>query len=99
MGKSSLRIIIRTIFITYILTAIFLLLLAFGLYQLHLSESQVNLGINVIYIVTCFIGGVLAGKAAKVKAVFVGIFLRYGLLSGTPGRFFFNPQEYRKQYE
>ena len=44
----SLRIIIRTIFITYILTAIFLLLLAFGLYQLHLSESQVNLGINVI---------------------------------------------------
>ena len=74
MGKSSLRIIIRTIFITYILTAIFLLLLAFGLYQLHLSESQVNLGINVIYIVTCFIGGVLAGKAAKVKRFLWGFF-------------------------
>lgn len=74
MGKSSLRIIVRTIFITYILTAVFLLILAFSLYQFHLSEGQVNLGINVIYIVTCFIGGVLAGKAAKVKRFLWGFF-------------------------
>lgn len=74
MGKSSLRILIRTIFTAYILTAVFLLLLAFGLYKFHLSESQVNLGINIIYIAACFIGGVLAGKAAKVKRFLWGFF-------------------------
>ena len=74
MGKSSLRILIRTIFTTYILTAVFLLILAFSLYQFHLSESQVNLGINVIYIVACFIGGVLAGKAARMKRFLWGFF-------------------------
>lgn len=67
MGKSSMRILIRTIFIAYILTAILLLLLAFGLYQFHLSESQVGLGVNAVYVITCFIGGIIAGKSARMR--------------------------------
>ena len=67
MGKSSMRILLRTTLIAYILTAILLLLLAFGLYKFHLSESQVSLGVNAIYVITCFIAGIIAGKSAKVR--------------------------------
>lgn len=77
MGKSGLRIMIRTIFTAYILTAVLLLVLAFGLYQFHLSEGQVGLGVNAIYVITCFIGGIIAGKSAKVRR-----FL-WGFASGT----------------
>lgn len=77
MEKSNMRILIRTIFITYILTAVFLLILAFSLYKFHLGEKQVNLGVNVIYVASCFIGGVLAGKAAKFKR------FAWGFISGT----------------
>lgn len=77
MEKSNLQILIRTIFITYILTAVFLLILAFSLYKFQLGEKQVNLGVNVIYVASCFIGGILAGKAAKFKR------FAWGFISGT----------------
>lgn len=77
MGKSSLRIMIRTIFITYVLTAVLLFILAFLLFHFHLGEGQINMGVNGIYIAACLIGGLLAGKAAKRKR-----FL-WGLITGT----------------
>lgn len=67
MAKVNLRIMVRTIFITYILTAVFLLILALSLYNFHLGENQVNIGVNIIYVAACLIGGFLAGKAAKHK--------------------------------
>lgn len=73
MEKSNLKILIRTVFITYILTAVLLLILAFSLYRFHLGENQVNMGVNGIYIAACLIGGLLAGKAAKRKRFLWGI--------------------------
>ena len=67
MGKSTLRILLRSVFSAYLLTAIFLLLLAFGLYRFHLTESQITLGVNGIYIISCLIGGIIAGKTARVR--------------------------------
>ncbi|MEF9953839.1 MAG: TIGR04086 family membrane protein [Clostridium sp.] len=72
MGKSNLRIMIRTIFITYILTAVLLLILAFSLYRFHLNENQINMGVNFIYVAVCLFGGLLAGKAAKRKRLIWG---------------------------
>lgn len=77
MGKTNVRIMVRTIFITYLLTAIMLLVLAFCLYRFHLGENQVNMGVNGIYAAVCLLGGLLAGKATKHKR-----FL-WGLLTGT----------------
>ena len=39
-----------------------LLLLALLLYKMGLGENQVNLGILIIYIVSCFLGGFYLGK-------------------------------------
>ena len=60
-----------------LLTAIFLAVLAFLLYRFRLQEAQISLGINVIYIIACLIGGILAGKAIRQRR-FV-----WGLLSGA----------------
>ncbi len=64
MEKSAVRILLRSSVIAYVLTAVLLLLLAFGLYQFHLLESQVTLGIRAIYVIACFFAGFAAGKTA-----------------------------------
>lgn len=77
MGKSSLRILIRSTFTAYLLTAVFLLALALGLYKFHLTESQVGLGVKAIYIFVCLVAGIIAGKMGRTRK-----FL-WGLLAGA----------------
>ena len=67
MGKSRLQILIRSTLTAYLLTAIALVLLAFGLYRFHFTEAQVGLGVKGIYILVCLISGIIAGKMAKTR--------------------------------
>ena len=50
--------------------------LAFALYKFRLPESQITLGISGVYILSCFMGGFMAGKAMRSRK-----FL-WGLLTG-----------------
>jgi len=68
---------VRTLIITYIISAVLLSILAFVLYKFRLPESQVTLGINAVYILSCLIGGFLAGKAMRSRRFF------WGLLTGA----------------
>ncbi len=77
MGKSKLQAMLRSLLVSYLLTAILLAVLAFLLYRFRLGETQISLGVNVIYIIACLIGGILAGKAVRQRR-FV-----WGLLSGV----------------
>ena len=65
-------------FLSYflLLSALLLTLLAFGLYRLKLSPARVSAGIYGIYGISCFIGGMLAGKGLPNRRFF------WGLLSG-----------------
>ena len=47
----------KALFLSYAVTGMLLLALAFLLYKMGLGESQVNLGIMIIYIVSCLVGG------------------------------------------
>ena len=47
---------VKGLLVAYGITGITLLLLAFLVFQMDLDESGVNLGIIVIYIVSCFLG-------------------------------------------
>ena len=53
---------VKGLLVAYGITSITLLLLAFLVFQMDLDESGVNLGIIVIYIVSCFLGGFFVGK-------------------------------------
>lgn len=69
--------ILRALLIAYAVTGILLLILAFLLYKLDLDESKISVGIIAIYILSSFLGGLLAGKGSASRK-----FL-WGLLTGS----------------
>ena len=77
MGKSGVRIFLRSTFTAYLLTAVFLLALALGLYKFHLTQAQIGLGVKAIYLVVCIVAGIIAGKMGRSRR-----FL-WGLLAGA----------------
>ncbi len=69
--------IIRTLMISFFLSVVMLLVLTVLLYKFRLPESQITLGIYAVYILSCLIGGFLAGKSMKTRRFF------WGLLTGV----------------
>ena len=67
---------LRSLLVSYVLSGILLAVLAFALYQLRLKEGQVNIMVYAIYFITCFLGGLTAGKGIRQRRFF------WGLLSG-----------------
>ena len=76
MSNGFLKPLLRSLLFSYIATAILLTVLAFGLYKLRLRPAQVSAAVNIIYAITCFFGGFLAGKALRQRRFF------WGLLTG-----------------
>lgn len=74
MKPSKLQAVVRGTLFSYVLTALLLTALAFLLYRFRLGESQVSLGINLVYVVSCLAGGFLAGKAARQRRFLWGLF-------------------------
>lgn len=63
---------LKCLLFSYILTGGFLLLLAFLLYKLHLSEKIVHVFIILIYIATSFFAGFVTGKKKGKRKFFWG---------------------------
>lgn len=68
----------KALLASYILTGLALLLLAFLLFKFELGESQVNLGILLIYILSCFVGGRVLGKKMGSRRYLWGMVLGIG---------------------
>lgn len=75
MEKSKFQITLKTLLITYVLTGVLLVALAFALYKFRLKEGQIRLGVNAIYVITCLIGGLIMGKAIRQRRFFWGLLL------------------------
>lgn len=67
--------IIKALLAAYIVTGVLLLILAFVLYKFELDESKVTLGIIGVYIVSCLIGGLIAGKGIGTRRFIWGLIL------------------------
>lgn len=59
--QKTLRV-LKALLAAYALTAVCLLILAILLLKLSLNEANVNLGILITYILSCFLGGFILGK-------------------------------------
>ena len=74
----KVRAILRSLLFSYAVTGIFLLLLAFLLFQFDLGEKPVSAGIVAVYILSCLLGGVMAGKLIRkdkyLWGILVGVF-------------------------
>ena len=73
---------IKSLLLSYLITAAALLLLAFLLFHFQLGEDKVTLGITIIYIASCLAGGFFAGKKMGNRKFLWGILLGicYGAL-------------------
>jgi len=74
--KTSIFTVIKVLIVSYVITALLLLILAALMYRMELGEKAVDGGIVLIYISACFFGGFLMGKIKK-----AGRFL-WGLVIG-----------------
>lgn len=78
MGKSQKMGIMRifeALLVSYIVTALLLLILAVFLYKLNLDKGKVTAAIIGIYVLSAFSGGFLLGKLQKVRKFIWGFVL------------------------
>lgn len=66
---------LKCLLFSYILTAAFLLLLAFLLYKLGLSEKIVSIAIIGIYVIATFFAGMVAGKRMQNRKFLWGLLM------------------------
>lgn len=76
MNSSPVKIMLRSLFISYLLSFLLLFALTFLSYRLRLAENQISLTIYAVYLISCLAGGYLAGKSIQQRR-----FL-WGMLSG-----------------
>ena len=67
--------VLKCLLVSYVVTGVFIVLLAFLLYKFGAGEKIVHIGIIVIYIVSTFLGGFLLGKNMRVKKYLWGLLL------------------------
>ncbi|WP_296032087.1 TIGR04086 family membrane protein [Dorea sp.] len=65
--------ILKALLISYAVTGILLMILAFGVYKLELQEGVVTAGIKGVYLLSSFTAGCVAGKALQVRRFIWGI--------------------------
>lgn len=73
MNPSKPKALLRCLIFSYLLSGILLLALSFALYKWKLKESQINMAVYVVYLIACLVGGILAGKAIRVRCFFWGL--------------------------
>lgn len=73
--KNKPLMVISTLLIMYVITGLALLVLALLLFKLQLNENIVTIGIMIIYIVSCLLGGLIAGKRMKVRKFMWGVLM------------------------
>ena len=71
--------ILRSLLLAYGVTGLFLLILAFLLFQFEFGGGTAAVGIIIIYVVSCLVGGFMAGKIIRKDRYIYG-----GSLPGFP---------------
>lgn len=66
---------VRALAVAYLITGLSLLVLAFLLYKLQWDTGKVRIGIIVVYVLSCLIGGFLIGKITKKQKFLQGLLL------------------------
>ena len=78
----KIKAVLKSLFLSYALTGVCLLLLAFLVFQFDLGVGPVSAGIVAVYVISCLAGGFLAGRLVRKDKYLWGILvgLAYFLL-------------------
>lgn len=77
MEKRAAFCILKAVAAAYIVTGLLLLLLAFALWKLGISENVVDLGVVFIYLLSSAIGGFFIGKCMEVRRMLWGLLIGF----------------------
>lgn len=78
MNNQNLGYLLKALILSFLVTAILIVIFAFTMFKLNISEDVIGLGVAFIYIISCAIGGFYIGKSIKEKKFMWGFFV--GLL-------------------
>lgn len=70
--------VLKGLMLSYIVSGILIVLLAFLLYKFSLPKQAIGVGVTIIYIVSTFLGGLFLGKSMKIKKYLWGLALGAG---------------------
>lgn len=74
----KVKAVLKSLLFAYGITGLFLLVLAFLLFQFDLGEGPVAAGIIAVYVLSCLLGGFMAGKILRkdkyLWGILVGVF-------------------------
>lgn len=70
--------ILKGLLLSYMVSGICILILAFLLYQFRLPKQIIGIGVTIIYIISTFLGGFMLGKSMKQKKYLWGLILGLG---------------------
>lgn len=73
METSKIKVVLRSLLFSYILSGILLVVISFALYKLHWKEGQVKMAVNAVYILSCLASGLLMGKGFRQKRFLCGL--------------------------
>ena len=73
VSKNRLITLLKSLIIAYAVTVVLLLLLALLRLKKELNAKMVSIGIALVYIISCFVGGFLAGKKIREKKFLWGL--------------------------
>ncbi|MCD7981442.1 MAG: TIGR04086 family membrane protein [Clostridiales bacterium] len=73
--KNRPLMIISTLLIMYVITGLALLILALLLLKLQPDENVINIGILATYILSCLLGGLIAGKRMRTRKFLWGVLM------------------------
>ena len=65
----------KILLVMYAVTVILLFLLAVLMQKLQLDDKKISVGISIVYVVSCFLGGFFAGKIKKTRKFLWGLLL------------------------
>lgn len=65
----------KLLLVMYAVTALLLFVLALLVQKIHLESGGISVGISVVYVISCFLGGFFIGKVQKTKKFLWGLFM------------------------
>lgn len=87
MSRGCIWQLVKGVIVSFFLSAVFLILLAFLMYRFDLAESIVRGGMIAAYVFSCFVGGMLVSKKQSGKkylwGMLAGVLYYVILLLGT----------------
>lgn len=73
MERFNPKVFLRSLLFSYLLSGILLVVISFALYRFRLKESQIQMAVILVYILSCVLSGFLTGKGIRRQRFLCGL--------------------------